>query len=87
MTAFSSNTKPHHTIVSDTRALVRYGKPAFFKQDTRNHDLKEISEAHESHIRAGTDYHTVNSDRTMINLIGTWARLSRVIIQMEEKYG
>lgn len=50
-------------------------------------DVKELDAAHEAHIRAKTDFHVENSDRTMINLIGTWARLNRVMWSLEDKYG
>jgi len=45
---------------------------------------QEFDEAHEAHIRAKTAFITHNSDETMINLIGTWARLNRLLMQAEE---
>lgn len=50
-------------------------------------DKTEMDLAYSAFVNAQTDFSTFNSDHTMINLIGTWARLQRVIWSMDDKYG
>lgn len=80
----SQEDENHRTTVLAMRAHVR-AKGEYFPGVIA--DLRELDEAHEAHIRSKTDFHVANSDRTMINLIGTWARLSRVMWKLEDKYG
>lgn len=83
----SISTKPHREVVAEIRNLIKTGKASFFSTKVRDGDLVCLNDIFEAHIRARTDYSTVNSDYTMTNLIGTWSRLTRIILQMEEKYG
>lgn len=50
-------------------------------------DVADLDKAHEAHIKARTAYALEPSDATMINLIGTWARTTRELWKLEDKYG
>lgn len=50
-------------------------------------DLKALDIAAEAHIKAHTAFDTFNSDETMVNLIGTWARVTKVMRDIDDKYG
>lgn len=78
--------RPHRDTVNYIRGTIKAGIVVKSTEEVIE-DLKEIDIANEAHIRAKTQFSTINSDNTMINLIGTWARLQRVIWKMDDKYG
>lgn len=43
-----------------------------------------LDNAYREHIRALNAFITVNSDDTMVNLIGTWARITKVLRDSED---
>jgi hypothetical protein len=63
---------------------VRYAKT--LAKITSSDDVRALQSAMQNYVSAKTDFSTVNSDETMIHLIATWARVSRVIREMDEKY-
>lgn len=79
--------RPHRDTVSYIRSTIHNKFNTYRKHIDAAKDIETLDDAHEAHIRAKTAFSTVNSDRTMINLIGTWARLNRVIMEMDDKYG
>lgn len=80
--------RSHRDTVNYIRNIIKNGsKSQNFSTNVMIVDLKEIDDANGAHIRARTEYSTINSDNTMINLIGTWARLQRIIMIMDDKYG
>lgn len=68
--------RPHHVTVAEIRRHI-----------TVPYDLDKLDTAHEEHIKAKVAFSVSNTDNTMINLIGTWARLNRIISDMDDKYG
>lgn len=54
--------------------------------DTAHADHKRLNDAMSDHIKANTAFNLKNSDETMQNLIGSWARTTRVMWEMEMKY-
>lgn len=50
-------------------------------------DLEIINKAADAYIRANTHWQTFDNDENMIDLIGTWARMTKVIRDMDDKYG
>lgn len=50
-------------------------------------DIEAFDDAHKEHIKAKVVWSTSNTDETMINLVGTWARMTRLINKMDDKYG
>lgn len=83
--SYGISVTPHRDVVQRVRNLVLSLIRGSAKD--REKDIVILDTAHEAHIRAKVDFSTSNSDYTMINLIGTWARLNRVMMEMEEKYG
>lgn len=80
-----SSSTSHRIIIQVIRARIvgKYGTG----DDIRvADDITRLDEAAEAHIRARTAYSTHNSDETMINLVGTWSRVARVIRELEIKY-
>lgn len=73
----------HRLKVSTMRAHVANSPNA----TSRASDLADLDKAHEAHIKARTAYALEPSDETMINLIGTWARVTRNLWKLEDKYG
>lgn len=55
--------------------------------ETEKADRDRVLQAAEAHIKAKTAFDTKNSDDSMVNLIGTWARFSRMLWEMDDKYG
>lgn len=43
-----------------------------------------LDNAYREYIRAIGNFATVNSDDTMVNLIGTWARITKIIRDSED---
>lgn len=77
--------RPHRITIGYIRATIKNSNRKSVVETAK--DLETFDAAHEDHIRAKTAFDTVNSDHTMINLIGTWARLQRLIWAMDDKYG
>jgi len=79
-------TRPHRTTVLFVRNEIKasYGMGNDIAVAT---DIDTLDAAHEAHIRAHNAFNTSNTDETMINLIGTWSRMSRIINHMDDKYG
>lgn len=50
-------------------------------------DRQILSDAHTEYTRAKVAFSVVDNDDTMINLIGSWSRINRIMWQMEDKYG
>lgn len=50
-------------------------------------DLVFIDDTWTFYETATKEFNTNNSDETMINLIGLWARMSRIMRDMDDKYG
>lgn len=50
-------------------------------------DRQIVEEIVDKHIRAKLAFNSRNSDETMINLIGTWSRFTRIMYEMDDKYG
>lgn len=80
---YGISTTPHRDVVSRLKTAIRKGRELHTVPIS---DIAKIDAAHEAHIRAKVEFSTSNSDYTMVNLIGTWARLNRVMMEMEEKY-
>lgn len=49
--------------------------------------VNELDNANEDYIRAKLRWSADNTDETMIDLIGTWARLNKHFRDIEDKYG
>lgn len=49
-------------------------------------DVETLKSAMENHIEAKLAWDHVNTDDTMIHLIATWARVSRIMYKLDEKY-
>lgn len=47
----------------------------------------ELVTAYDAYLKAYAKFISLNSDDTMIQLIGTYARWSRVMHTLDEKYG
>src|SRR5258708_4856726 len=78
---------PHRVVVATARSLIAnktITNDASFRQQQA--DLAELDAAYSNHIRALTHFSTNNTDDTMIALIGTWARLNRIILNTDIKY-
>lgn len=43
-----------------------------------------LDNAYREHIRALNAFTVVNSDDTMVNLVGTWARITKIIRDSED---
>lgn len=73
---------------------VRYGKTvAKVQLANRNgdnpaaaNDLHTLRKAMEDHIRAKNAWDTNNTDQTMIHLIGSWARVTKIMLDLDAKY-
>ncbi len=50
-------------------------------------DRQKLDDAHWQYIQAKTKWTTLDNDETMINLVGTWSRLNRILNEMDAKYG
>lgn len=77
--------RPHRTTVLAVRNSIRQCQECPMEEQIA--DLSTLDKAHEEHIKAKVTFSTINSDNTMINLIGTWARMTRIIRDMDDKYG
>lgn len=77
--------RPHRITVLYVRSLIKGCVACQMGEQIA--DLATLDKAHEAHIRARTAFATSETDATMINMIGTWARLTRVIRDMDDKYG
>lgn len=60
---------------------------AGYDPSTRLADITELDKAHEAHIKAKVQFSIRNTDNTMIDLIGTWSRLTKLIRDFDDKYG
>ena len=49
-------------------------------------DLDTLRSSVEAYIRAKGAFATTATDQTMANLVGTWTRTQRIMLQMENKY-
>lgn len=49
-------------------------------------DVETLNKAMRDHLSAKTDFDLANTDETMINLIGTWSRMSKIMRDMDERY-
>jgi hypothetical protein len=80
--------RPHRITLDYIRRLIRNAKDtAFFGIKDRDADLAALDKAQTEHINAKTQFALLQSDATMINLIGTWARLTKIMRDMDDKYG
>lgn len=68
--------RPHRDTVNYIRSTI-----------TSYPDRQKIDDANEQYIRAKAKWSTLDNDETMINLVGTWSRVSRIIREMDNKYG
>lgn len=50
-------------------------------------ELIALDGANEAYIKAKGQFATASTDYTMRNLNGTWSRLNRIVIELDEKYG
>lgn len=73
--------KPHRLKVHEVRNMILMSK----RQNIAP-DIETLDNAHEAHIKAKTLFSVSNTDRTMINLIGTWSRLTRIMNELDIKY-
>lgn len=78
-------TRPHRLTVMAVRETIQGGfeVPSAF----RKADLRRLDAAYEAHIRANNAWTLSNTDETMINLIGSWAKLTRTMMEMDLKWG
>jgi hypothetical protein len=61
---------------------------AYMRQTiTDANDPETFDNANRAYISAKVAWSTINNDETMINLIGSWARLNKIIREMDDKYG
>lgn len=81
--SFGISTTPHRDVINRLRTTILKGRELY---TVPIKDVANLDAAHEAHIKAKTEFSTSNSDFTMVNLIGTWARLNRIMMEMEEKY-
>lgn len=77
--------RAHRDTVNIIRRKIKNGKMRTTEEVII--DLREFDDANTAYIQAKTEFSTFNSDRTMINLIGTWARIQGLIRKMDAKYG
>lgn len=77
--------RPHFVTVAAVRNMIKAENA--FPLVVNVTDLAEIDAANEKYIRAKTHWSTRNTDATMIELIGAWARLNRILWLMDDKYG
>lgn len=82
----------HKNKYENTRSLIYKASAAFanaqhaVKLSEAKIDLVVLDNAWEFYSDAKDKWDQVNSDDTMINLIGTWARFNREVWKIEEKY-
>lgn len=78
----------HRLTVNTARRRVTEWKISNADQlEAQRDDLIALDNSFEAHIKARTAYALEQGDDTMINLIGTWARVARVLRDLEERYG
>lgn len=79
---------PHRDLVSEARRLVLMSPRLNVDQLEATRDtVTELDNANEAYIRAKVRWSTTNTDETMIDLIGRWARLNKLFRDIEHKYG
>jgi hypothetical protein len=80
--------RPHRLTLDYVRRMIRLAPDtAFFGKKDRDADIAALDKAQIEHINAKTQYALLQSDQTMIDLIGSWARLTKIIRDMDDKYG
>jgi hypothetical protein len=80
--------RPHRLNTDYVRHMIRTAKDtAFFGIKDREADLAALDKAQMEHIQAKIQFARLQSDATMINLIGTWARMTKIMRDMDNKYG
>ncbi len=70
--------RPHRVTYSATLGKI----PAY-----NRHDARTLMDAWQAYISAKVAFDTTNTDDTMIGLIGSYARFTRIVNEMEKKYG
>lgn len=77
----------HHITVQTIRNLIfNSGNTAFYGQKDRSIDIANVDSAHGIYIHAKNEFSVQDTNKTMIALNGAWARLNRVMMELEEKY-
>lgn len=73
---------PHIEAYQQTRYKVVRSVPTF----ESGKDIGELDEIWRQYMIANEEFSAYNSDETMIALIGAWARATRIINTIWEKY-
>lgn len=77
--------RPHRLTIAAVRRVVQgnFAVPS----PERVADLKVLDAANEHYIKTKVLWSTNNTDTTMIDMIGAWSRMTKVLHDMDDKYG